>query len=111
MPFLDRPLWLEAILHASKSRIQALDSGRYYNLYAFIPAKAGGGATTLALNTAGHLPHAFKQKVLVVQSDLRSGVLSEIVRAQYGYPPQSSWRNPIIWTPPLGPLRYSHAWN
>jgi Flp pilus assembly CpaE family ATPase len=80
VPFLERPLTLEGILHTAKLTIQKLDHARYDNLYAFIPAKAGGGASTLALNTAGHLAHDFKEKVLVVESDLRSGVLSEILR-------------------------------
>ena len=82
IPFLERPLSIEAILKAARQTIQRLDSERHPNLFAFIPAKAGGGASTLAVNLAGPLGHAFKQKVMVVECDLRSGVLSEILRVQ-----------------------------
>jgi len=80
VPFLERPLSIEAVLKAAKQTIQRLDNERYENLYAFIPAKAGGGASTLVVNTAGPLAHAFRQRVLVIEADLRSGVLSEILR-------------------------------
>ncbi|HUA19851.1 MAG TPA: hypothetical protein VMU80_10485 [Bryobacteraceae bacterium] len=82
VPFLERPLSIEAFLQTTKQTIQRLDCDRYANLFAFVPAKAGGGASTLAVNLAGPLAHAWKQKVMVVESDLRSGVLSEILRVQ-----------------------------
>lgn len=46
------------------------------NLLVFLPAKAGGGASTVALNTGYFLSKAYQKKVLVIEADLRSGVMS-----------------------------------
>lgn len=47
------------------------------NLFAFLPAKAGSGASTLALNAAGYLAATpLSRKVLLVDGDLRSGLIS-----------------------------------
>lgn len=47
------------------------------NLFAFLPAKAGSGASTLALNAAGYLAAApLSQKVLLIDGDLHSGLIS-----------------------------------
>jgi Mrp family chromosome partitioning ATPase len=46
------------------------------NLLAFLPAKAGGGCSTAALNTAGALGGAPGKRVLVIEGDARSGVFS-----------------------------------
>jgi Flp pilus assembly CpaE family ATPase len=59
--------------------IQVLDSGKAgppENLFAFVPAKAGSGATTTALNVAGALARDWKKKILLVDGDLRAGVVS-----------------------------------
>jgi len=45
------------------------------NIFAFMPAKAGGGSSTVALHTAVALAELHK-KVLLIESDRRSGVLS-----------------------------------
>ncbi|HYM12564.1 MAG TPA: AAA family ATPase [Bryobacterales bacterium] len=50
------------------------------NLLAFLPAKAGGGATTVAINLAGCLARDLEQKVLVIEADLRSGTLSVLLK-------------------------------
>jgi len=46
------------------------------NLLAFLPAKAGSGCTTVALNSAGWLATSLGRKVLLIEADLHSGVLS-----------------------------------
>jgi pilus assembly protein CpaE len=46
------------------------------NLLAFLPAKAGSGATTIALNTAGYLADPLRKKVLFIDGDLNSSVVS-----------------------------------
>jgi MinD-like ATPase involved in chromosome partitioning or flagellar assembly len=51
-------------------------TGLMENLVAFLPAKAGSGCTTVALNTAGRLAEDLGQKVLLIEADLNSGVLS-----------------------------------
>lgn len=46
------------------------------NLISFLPAKAGSGCSTVVMNTAIALSRSFDKNVLVVEADLRSGVLS-----------------------------------
>jgi pilus assembly protein CpaE len=46
------------------------------NILALLPAKAGGGCSTVALNVAAALAESHGKKVLLVESDRRSGILS-----------------------------------
>jgi pilus assembly protein CpaE len=46
------------------------------DLFAFLPAKAGSGSSTIALNTAAALANRLDRKTLLIEADLRSGVLS-----------------------------------
>jgi pilus assembly protein CpaE len=46
------------------------------NILALLPAKAGGGCSTVALNVAAALAENHAKKVLLVESDRRSGILS-----------------------------------
>src|SRR5580698_2332671 len=50
------------------------------NLVAFLPAKAGNGCTTVALNAAGCLANTLGKKVLLIESDLNSPVLAVLLR-------------------------------
>jgi pilus assembly protein CpaE len=52
------------------------------NLIAFVPAKAGCGTSTIVLNTAIALAVNQGKKVLVLEADLRSGVLSIMLASQ-----------------------------
>ncbi len=52
------------------------------NILAFLPAKAGGGCSTVALNTAAALANSLSKSVLLIESDLRSGVLSILLNLQ-----------------------------
>jgi pilus assembly protein CpaE len=54
------------------------------NLVAFLPAKAGSGCTTIALNLAGYLADTAREnplakKVLLIEGDLHSGVISVLL--------------------------------
>jgi pilus assembly protein CpaE len=64
---------LEAIAYEALHRSRPVAN---QNILAFMPAKAGGGCSTVALNTAGALVNALSKKVLLMESDIRSGVLS-----------------------------------
>ncbi|MCC6366975.1 MAG: hypothetical protein IT165_25935 [Bryobacterales bacterium] len=46
------------------------------DLFAFLPSKAGSGCSTIALNTAAALANRLDRKTLLIEADLRSGVLS-----------------------------------
>jgi Flp pilus assembly CpaE family ATPase len=49
------------------------------NLIAFMPAKAGSGCTTVALNAAGRLRNSLGQRVLLIEGDLQSGTLATLM--------------------------------
>jgi MinD-like ATPase involved in chromosome partitioning or flagellar assembly len=46
------------------------------NIVALLPAKAGGGCSTIALNAAAALADGLAKKVLLIEGDRRSGILS-----------------------------------
>src|SRR5262249_24613387 len=81
LPFLDRPFTAEPVLGTRKAAVQHCDPRQHENLFAFIPAKAGGGASTVAFNTAGSLAQ-LHQKTVVLECDHRSGVMSEMLQAR-----------------------------
>ncbi len=71
---------------ALQSAVHAASGLVVENLCAFLPAKAGSGASTVVLATATALAVILKKKVLVIEADLRSGVLSFLLNQ---YPVQS----------------------
>ncbi|MDP8989566.1 MAG: hypothetical protein M3N41_05725 [Acidobacteriota bacterium] len=46
------------------------------NILAFLPAKAGGGCSVVALNTAAAVANQLHRKVLLLEADRRSGALA-----------------------------------
>ena len=63
-------------IHGSEAPVQE-------NLLAFLPAKAGSGCSTVALNTAGCLANELGKKVLMIEADLNSGVLAVLLKATF----------------------------
>ena len=49
-------------------------------IYSFLPAKAGSGATTMALNLSGALARVSNTKVLLSDMDLSSGILRFLLK-------------------------------
>lgn len=66
----------KAIAESLKKSIHAVKGDVIDNLIAFIPAKAGCGSSTVALNTAAAVAGSLGKKTLLFDTDLRSGVLS-----------------------------------
>ena len=64
--------------------IHKLHGAVQQNLVAFLPGKAGSGCSTVALNVAGQLA-AQDKKVLLIECDLHSGVLSTILNLRPAY--------------------------
>ena len=61
---------VDRAIHKMRSAVQD-------NLFAFLPAKAGSGASTVALNVAGCLAAApLSKKTLLIDGDLHSGLIS-----------------------------------
>jgi pilus assembly protein CpaE len=86
--YLVPPVGLEEFRDMIDRAIHRVRGTLQQNLLAFLPAKAGSGCTTVALNTAGILANELRQKVLLVESDLHSGVVSLLLNCS---PVHSIW--------------------
>ncbi|HLJ50215.1 MAG TPA: hypothetical protein VKU01_29580 [Bryobacteraceae bacterium] len=77
-PFtLDFPLSVQSFSMTVRDAIHAARPKRRGNVYAIMPGKAGGGATTIVLNLASHLANTPDTRVVVVEGDLHSGTIKE----------------------------------
>ena len=85
LEILPSPVSLEGLQGAMERAMRKPRPELQDNLLAFLPAKAGSGATTVALNLAGCLAKDFEQKVLVVDADLHSGLVSVLLKVQAEY--------------------------
>jgi MinD-like ATPase involved in chromosome partitioning or flagellar assembly len=79
---LNDPFSLAALEEVAYDGLHRLRPITNNNILAFLPAKAGGGCSTVALNTAGALVSHFGRKVLLVECDRRSGVFSIMLNLQ-----------------------------
>jgi pilus assembly protein CpaE len=52
------------------------------NVFTFLPAKSGSGATVTALNVAGCLAREFHRKVLLLEADIQSGPVAIMLNLQ-----------------------------
>jgi len=67
-----------AFIRATKKLKPAVSAGG--NIYAFLPAKPGAGATTVAISTAAAVARISKQRTLLLDFDLRLGVTSFLLQ-------------------------------
>lgn len=88
---LELPLSAHGLMRTVREALHAGGSQRKENVVAIVPAKAGGGATTIAINTAARLAGAFGKRVLVCENDLRSGVIAELL----GLEPKASMQQTL----------------
>ncbi len=75
--FMGLPFSAHNLIKTTREAIRGRGHSNYSNVTAILPAKAGGGATTIATNAAAYLARAFGKKVLVVECDLQSGTIGE----------------------------------
>ncbi|MBI1785995.1 MAG: AAA family ATPase [Acidobacteria bacterium] len=68
--------------HAIEQAIHRVRPAMQDNLIAFLPSKAGSGCSTVAFNVAGCLAEEHDRKVLLIEGDLHSGILSVLVDVQ-----------------------------
>lgn len=69
-----------AELHdAIESSLRQVGSGVDKSLFSFIPAKAGSGSSTIVLNAAIAYARLHSRRVLVIDADLRSGILAALL--------------------------------
>ena len=77
--FLEMPLTLDAFECSVREAIRKVRAGVSEKLSVFLPAKAGSGSTTVALNVAGALASRHGKKTLLIEADLHSGVVSTLL--------------------------------
>jgi Flp pilus assembly CpaE family ATPase len=70
---------LEQVISAAVHKVHG---GIHENLVAFLPGKAGSGASTVVLHTALVMAQELKRRVLVIEADLHSGLLSAMLRVE-----------------------------
>jgi pilus assembly protein CpaE len=75
------PVELPALMAAIDEAIHEKKGSPIENLYAFLPAKAGSGTSTIVVNTAARLAGDMGRKTLVIEGDLRSGVMDIMLGA------------------------------
>jgi Flp pilus assembly CpaE family ATPase len=78
---ITRPFQPQQIQDAVVRAIEAKTASLRNNIFAFLPAKGGNGATLTAMNCAAALAHYWKRKVLVVEADLHSGYMGIALKA------------------------------
>lgn len=67
---------------AMERAINNVGDPHHSSLLAFLPGKAGGGASTTVMNTAGILAAHLKKRPLVIEADLHSGLFATILGAK-----------------------------
>jgi pilus assembly protein CpaE len=82
------PFTLKKFEDSVERAIQKMRGAVQENLLAFLPAKAGSGCSTIALNTAGYLAGlagkgSTGRKVLLIEADLHSGVISVLLDTRH----------------------------
>src|SRR5262249_2539659 len=73
---LPLPLSIEDLVATTRAAMCSKMRGPYSRAIAILPAKAGCGASTIAMNTAASFA-ALGRKVALVDADLRSGAIAE----------------------------------
>ena len=94
------PFVVGELEQAISTAVHQVHGGIHENLVAFLPGKAGSGASTVVLQTARAVVQELKQKVLVMEGDLHSGLLSAMLQVQ----PKSSIREALADAPRAGSM-------
>jgi len=84
-PILVFPCASEEFRAATFEALKARSEKKSAPVFAFLPAKAGSGATTTALFVANILSSQARQKVLLLECDLHAGALSMLYNIQPPY--------------------------
>jgi Flp pilus assembly CpaE family ATPase len=89
------PFTVAQLEQAISTAVHKMDGRIHENLIAFLPGKAGSGASTVVLHTALVIAQELKRRVLVMEGDLHSGLLSAMLRIE----PNSPIRNVLAEAP------------
>jgi Flp pilus assembly CpaE family ATPase len=69
----------QQFLGSVKAAIHWVRQNKYLPIFAFLPGKAGSGATTVAFNLATALARSLQKKIFVLEADMHSGVMSTLL--------------------------------
>lgn len=83
------PFTVAQLEQAISVAVHKVHGAIHENLIAVLPGKAGSGASTIVLHTALVVAQELKRRVLVIEGDLHSGLLSAMLRVE----PKASIRN------------------
>jgi len=75
------PFTVMDVEEALQRSVRRMAEPHHENLFAFLPGKAGSGTSTVVMNTAAMLAGELKKRVLVMESDLHSGLFATILDA------------------------------
>jgi len=84
-PILQLPCDRETFSTAIYRALEAQTSERKASVFAFLPAKAGSGATTMALFVTNILSRMVHKKVLLLECDLHAGPVSMLYNIRPDY--------------------------
>src|ERR1700722_307259 len=73
------PFTVDELERAISNAVHKMHGEIHNNLIAFLPGKAGSGSSTVVLHTARILAQELKRRVLVIEGDLHSGLLSAML--------------------------------
>jgi len=96
------PFTISELESAISGALHKMHGGIHENLVAFLPGKAGSGASTVVLNTSRVLTQELKKRVLVMEGDLHSGLLSAMLQLE----PRFSIRDALAEAPRVSNLSW-----
>lgn len=96
------PFTASQLEQAVSLAVHKVHGGICENLVAFLPGKAGSGASTVVLQTALVMAQELKRRVLVMEGDLHSGLLSAMLRVE----PKSPIRRVLAEAPRIDTLSW-----
>ncbi|MBS1824470.1 MAG: hypothetical protein JST93_04055 [Acidobacteria bacterium] len=85
-PVLTLPFDADQLDRAVRAALRRRGAKQACQVLAVMPAKAGDGASTVAINLAGAAVRAYKRKTLYIEADLRSGAICHALRLQPRFP-------------------------
>ncbi len=101
------PVNEQSFNEAIRDAIRRANRDELENVVCLLPAKAGSGASTIALNLAGYLSGCLDLTALLIEADLHSGLANEMLQvtiskpirkvlAEAAYLDQMRWRNSVV---------------
>ena len=91
------PFTVGELEEAVSGAVHKSNGGIHENLVAFLPGKAGSGASTVVLNAARVATHDLKQRVLVLEADLHSGLLSAMLQVPVKFSIRDALADSMLW--------------